>query len=156
MDDLRIPMEEFVAEVVCADGRRFTGRVFVPKGALTHEGPMRADEWINSPEQFFPFLEEGLTRPFLLNKGQIAVLNVSASADSGGVAEEAPAPERRVEVEVAGMQIRGTVSIEMPEGHERTVDFMNQPEAFVTVREGERHHLVRKRRITRIVEIREE
>ena len=44
----------------------------------------------------------------------------------------------------------------MPEANRRVLDYLNRPEAFLTLREGDRHHLVRKARITRVVEIREE
>jgi uncharacterized protein (UPF0216 family) len=41
----------------------------------------------------------------------------------------------------------------MPEGQERLLDFLNLREPFVTVRDGERHHLIRKQRITQVVEV---
>ena len=41
----------------------------------------------------------------------------------------------------------------MPAKHSRILDLLNRPGAFLNVREGERHHLVRKSRITRVSEL---
>jgi hypothetical protein len=40
----------------------------------------------------------------------------------------------------------------MPANHTRVLDLLNRPGAFLNVREGERHHLVPKSRITRVSE----
>ena len=40
----------------------------------------------------------------------------------------------------------------MPSNHARVLDLLNRPGAFLTVRDGERHHLVAKARITRVSE----
>ena len=52
--------------------------------------------------------------------------------------------------------LTGMLVIDMPEHHSRVLDHVNRLEAFLTVWEGERHHLVNKSRITRIVDRREE
>ena len=41
----------------------------------------------------------------------------------------------------------------MPAGHARVLDLLNRPGAFLNVRDGERHHLVAKARITRVSEL---
>jgi hypothetical protein len=43
----------------------------------------------------------------------------------------------------------------MPEGHQRVLDYLNRPDPFLIVRDGDREHLVRKQRITRVIEPRE-
>ena len=40
-------------------GRLARGRIFLPAAASHHNGPMRADEWMNEPTPFFPFLPDG-------------------------------------------------------------------------------------------------
>jgi len=42
--------------------------------------------------------------------------------------------------------------VDMPANHSRILDLLNRPGAFLNVREGERHHLVCKARITRVSE----
>ena len=44
----------------------------------------------------------------------------------------------------------------MPEEHSRVLDYLNGRGRFVTLRDGSRHHLVQKRRITRVEEARED
>jgi hypothetical protein len=44
----------------------------------------------------------------------------------------------------------------MPEEHRRVLDYLNRPGRFLTLRDGDRHHLVQKNRITRVQETREE
>lgn len=152
----RLPTVAFKAEVVCADGRRWEGQVFLPAAAPTHEGPARAEEWMNDTAPFFPFLAAGETRSFLLNKREIVVLTVEAAADAEDAVEGAGPVTRGVVVEAEDQRLRGLIQIEMPKEHTRALDYLNRPEPFLTLREGGRHHLIQKKRITRIVEIQEE
>jgi len=153
MGELRVPTVAFPAEAVCADGRSFLGRIFVPAAASRHAGSMRAEEWMNEGTSFFPFLPDDSRTSVLLNKDELLVLSVSASADQGGVVEEAEAPARRVAVECGARCFEGTLLIEMPSNQSRVLDYLNRPGLFLTLREGDRHHLVRKSRITRVVEL---
>jgi hypothetical protein len=155
-DELRVPTVPLVCEVVLADGRRWSGRVFLPAGALSHEGPTRAEEWMNEAHAFFPFVADGEERPFLLNKREVAVVSVEAAADAGDVVEGTDSLVSRIIVECAGERLEGSIVIEMPEGHARLLDYANRPEPFLTLRDGARHHLVQKKRITRILEIQED
>jgi hypothetical protein len=43
----------------------------------------------------------------------------------------------------------------MPAHLSRVSDFLNRPDPFLIVRDGDRHHLIRKARITRVVEPKE-
>ena len=52
------------------------------------------------------------------------------------------------------VRLEGLVHIDMPEGQRRVLDILNRPEMFLTLSSGERRHLVQKRHITRVVEIR--
>jgi hypothetical protein len=155
MGELRVPTVAFPAEAACADGRTFVGRIFVPAAASRHAGAMRAEEWMNDSTGFFPFLPDDSRTSVLLNKQELLVLTVSASADSGDLVEEVDSPVRRVVVECGGRRLEGKLVIEMPATQSRVLDYLNRPEPFLTLREGERHHLVRKSRITRVVELQE-
>jgi hypothetical protein len=44
------------------------------------------------------------------------------------------------------------VLLDLPVNHSRVLDLLNRPGAFLNVRDGERHHLVAKDRITRVME----
>jgi len=156
LGDLRVPTIALPAEVLTVDGRSVAGRIFVPAAAHTHDGAMRAEEWMNEPGEFFPFLPDDSGEPVLLNRQEILVLTVPAHADAGGVLEGAPMPERSVVIECGGRRLGGTLLIDMPEEHSRVLDYLNRPGRFVTLRDGVRHHLVQKNRITRVQETRKE
>jgi hypothetical protein len=113
---------------------------------------MRAEEWMNDPAFFVPFLPDGEGRPVILNKQQITVVTVAASADHDEAMDETGAPVRRVRVECGALRLEGDVLVDMPANHSRILDLLNRPGAFLNVRDGERHHLVSKSRITRVSE----
>jgi hypothetical protein len=149
-DTLRVPTVAVDAEIVCADGTWFVGRIFLPAASQHHDGPMRPDEWMNDASPFFPFLAANAAAPVILNKTEVVVLTVP---------EETHPPEedvgnlvRRVQVECRERTLSGNVVIDMPEGHQRVLDYLNRPEAFLIVHDGDRTHLVRKARITRVLE----
>jgi hypothetical protein len=103
--ELRVPTVAFPAEAVCADGRTFVGRIFGPAAASRPAGAMRAEECLNDSTGFFPFLPDDSRSSVLLNKQELLVLSVSASADSGDLLEEADSPIRRVVVECGGRRL---------------------------------------------------
>ena len=140
------------AEALCADGRQLRGRVFLPASDGGHAGAVRADEWLNEAPAFFPFLPDGEGRPIILNKHELVLLTVAASADQDEASGLVAGPLRSVVVECAGQRLEGELLIDMPENHLRVLDLLNRSEAFLTVRAGDRHHLVRKARITCVVE----
>ncbi len=156
MSELRIPTVALNAEVECADGRRFTGRIFMPAASPRHPGPTRPEEWMNEAAAFFPFLPDDAASPMLLNKREILVVSVPASADDGDLPEGADNPVRRVALEAEKRRIEGRLVIDMPENQLRVLDYLNRREAFVTLRDGALHHLVQKERITRVIELRED
>lgn len=148
----QIPRLLRAAEVLCADGRVLRGRVFLPATAASHPGAMRAEEWMNDPQPFFPFLPDGEGSPVILNKEQLVVVTVAASADRDETLAESGAPLRRVSVECGAVKLAGDVLVDMPQNHSRLLDLLNRSGAFLNVRDGERHHLVAKARITRVSE----
>jgi hypothetical protein len=151
-EEFRVPRVLRAAEVLCADGYRIRGRVFLPATAEAHAGPMRAEEWLNDPTQFFPFLPDGEGSPVILNKQQTVMLTVMASADRDEGLEGAPAPVSPICVECGGVRIEGEVVLDLPAQQSRVLDLLNRKEPFLNVRDGELHHLVRKSCITRITQ----
>ena len=155
LGDLRVPTIALPAEVLTVDGRVATGRIFVPASAHNHDGPMRAEEWMNEPTDFFPFLADDAEAPVLLNRHEVLVLTVPAHADAGDVVP-GEALEREIVVDCRGRLLSGKVVIDMPEANRRVLDVLNRPGRFLTLRDGARHHLVQKDRITRVQETRKE
>ncbi len=153
---LRVPMVEETAEVECADGRRFTGRIFIPATSPVHDGPTRTEEWINEPTPFFPFLPDDGGQGVLMNKREVLVLSVTGLAESKTPDEIAESPVRRVKVEAESRRLEGDLVLDMPENHLRVLDYLNRADTFLALREGAVLHLIQKERITRVIEVREE
>ncbi len=154
--EFKVPTVALSAEATMADGRRFRGRIFLPTAAHDHLGSMRAEEWMNDGVDFFPFLLDDAGAPVLLNKREVVAVSVPASADRDQTLEGVPLPQRRVALECGARRFEGTIVIDMPENHSRVLDYLNRPGAFLTLRDGDRHHLVAKARITRVTETRED
>ncbi len=144
-----LPVE---STVICSNGHELHGRIFVPEVASQHQGPMRAEEWINQKDSFFPFLPDDAQKAVILNKCQVLVLTVAADSDPNDLPEEASIPRQAVSIELSGMSISGTVFLDMPANHERVLDVLNGQGAFLPVHEGMKHHLVAKRAIIRVNE----
>ena len=155
MSELRVPTVALAAEVACADGRTFAGRIFVPAAASLHSGPMRPEEWINEPLPFFPFLPDDAAVPLMLSKHTVVVVTLPGGEGSEGDVSAGVGVERRVVIECGERRLEGTVHIDMPENHQRVQDYLNRVELFLTLTDGERRHLVQKQHITRVIENRE-
>jgi len=150
MDELRIPTVTVSANVTLTDGRKFPGRLFVPAAARRHAGSPRASEWLNEPAEFFAFLPDDSREPIMLNKSEVLFVSVPAEANGGGSGDEVDTLRPSVEVECAGRRFEGHLAIDMPAGQMRVLDYLNRPERFLTLRDGLRHHLLRKSGITRV------
>jgi hypothetical protein len=140
------------ADVLLMGGRRYRGRVFLPAAAVSHDGPMRIDEWLEEPASFFPFLPDGEGRPVILNKDQVVVLTVPGAGDLDDAHVAPSVPRQLVQVECGPQHVTGEVVIDMPADHLRVLDLLNRAGSFLEVREDERRHFVRKSRITRVSE----
>jgi len=154
--EFKVPTVALAAEATMADGRRFRGRIFLPTAAHDHAGSMRAEEWMNDGVDFFPFLHDDASAPVLLNKREVVAVTVPASADRDETLEAVRPPQRRLRLECGARRFEGTITIDMPENHSRVLDYLNRRGAFLTLRDGARHHLVAKARITRVTETRED
>ena len=155
MSELRVPTVAVNTEILCADGRSFRGRVFVPALASRHTGPMRLEEWLNEPARFFPFLPDDGDKPVLMNKREVLVMTFAAPAAEADV-EEPESPHRRVAVECEARRLEGVLVIDMPAHLSRVLDCLNRSQMFLTLLDEGRHHLIQKERITRVLEIPEE
>lgn len=152
MSELRVPTVAMVSGVTCLDGRTFHGRIFVPASASTHEGPMRAQEWMNGGGQFFPFLPDDAKSPIILNKKEVLMLSIESDPEQEAE-EEAVDVDRQVVVECGPRRLTGHLHIDMPPHHQRVLDYLNRPEPFLPLHDGHRLHLVQKHNITRVLDV---
>jgi hypothetical protein len=149
---LRLPTLPLAAEIRYFDERPMTGRIFLPAAAQHHEGPMRPDEWMNQTVRFFPFQHEAGGRPVILNKRYVVVLTVALDGLELASDEEATDPHR-VKIQCGNLELQGDLYIAARETQRRVLDLANRPEAFLSLHDGERRHLIQKNRITTITEI---
>jgi hypothetical protein len=152
MNDFVVPTVQIEVEALLSDGQLISGWVFLPGGTPHHAGPELPSEWLNEPTGFVAFRPAGGESAFLLNKQSVVCLTVFAADDRGPVEDLASA--HGVTVEAAGHRWAGTLRIEGPPEKSRVLDLLNRPERFLKVVDGERHHLVRKGAITRVIESR--
>ena len=154
--ELRVPTTAHEAEVLCADGRTFKGHVFIPDAASNHGGPMRAAEWINDPAAFFPFLPADHPSSFLVGRNQVIAFTVGADpTEESDDPELAGGVRHHVVVECGDRRFQGHIVVDMPAHQMRVLDYVNRADPFLIVRDGDRQHLIRKARITRVVERKE-
>jgi hypothetical protein len=153
VSELKVPTLATPAEVVCTDGRTFSGCIFVPVTSSTHDGPMRPEEVLNGGGEFFPFLPDAGGGTVILNKSEVLVVSVGRESDAAP--GESPDIDRRVMVECPGRSIEGHLRIDMPSHHSRVLDYLNRPDWFLPVHDGGRVYLVRKHNIVQVREVRE-
>jgi hypothetical protein len=153
MSELRVPMVALGVELYLADGSRQQGRIFVPETAHLHDGPTRPDEWLNDPAPFFPFLPDDAEAALLVNKRELVAASVPAESNVEPLPEGVVLPARRVVLECRERRFEGTLILDRPASHPRVLDHINHPESFLTLRAGERHYVVLKRRVTRVIDV---
>jgi hypothetical protein len=127
-------------------------RLFLNERAQSREGAERPSDLLNGPGEFLPTLESS-RKVVLLQKDALLVLSVAAEAEFPSQDDAAGVAGAAVSVEVVlqdATEIRGVVRFAMPEGRSRLVDFLNLPERFLAIREGNRARLVNKRAIVRV------
>jgi hypothetical protein len=156
MAEFRVPTIALPAEILSAEGQTLVGRIFVPASASRHTGAMRAEEWLDEPVDFFPFLADGSSTSMILNKRQILVVSLPAEAEGDEHLEEDEAGTKRaVKVRCGEREFEGTVLIEMPESQSRVLDHLNRPGRVLGLWDGQRHRLIQKHHITSVHENRE-
>jgi len=146
MDELKVPTVPVAAQILCADGTRLAGTVFLPPGASHHDGPSRPEEWINDGHPFFPFLPDNGSVALILNKDLVVAVTVAATP--GMILDV----EREVQVEAAGESLSGILHIDLPENHQRVLDYLNLAPDFVPLYSGQSLHLLNKRHVSRLKE----
>jgi hypothetical protein len=110
---------------------------------------------MNEGGAFFPFIPDTAERALILNKRYIVVLTVTGGYEELNLPEETGV-SRYVQVKCGNLDMEGLVYIDMPETHRRLTDWVNRPEPFLLLRDGELRHLIQKSRITFLSEPAEE
>jgi len=151
-DDLRVPKRRAQVEVLLPDGSAREVTVFLAEFAPRHSGPERLSDLLNAADDFVPALDVAADAMTFLNRHGIAAARVGREWE---LAEEAPSGEKH-EVEitlVGGTTLRGTVTVVLPPGRTRLLDFLNDAQPFLRLAESEKIALVNKRHIARVAKV---
>jgi hypothetical protein len=140
MSVYRVEKSELSVVVFQADGSIMKGVVFLSATAYSHMGKQTLLDLLKEPGDFFPFRSEA---------GDFCVTNKQTITH---IRFEPPEQEEQyqslgdredVQIKfVGGEQLGGTVTIEMPEGRNRLLDFINAMKGFFLLQTQEAHYLV--------------
>jgi hypothetical protein len=151
-DVYRIPRLQVTAQVALVGRQVRQVQLFLGACAENHTGHERPSDVLNAGNGFLPAMERG--EVVFLNLDAVELLSVPAAVEFGeaemAVLDAAlqQSTHRRVEVTLEdGTVVRGDVTYIMPEGRRRLQDFLNGPERFFKLRDGDVARLVHKRRV---------
>jgi hypothetical protein len=140
MSVYRVEKSELSVVVFQADGSIMKGVVFLSATAYSHMGKQTLLDLLKEPGDFFPFRSEA---------GEFCVTNKQTITH---IRFEPPEQEEQyqslgdredVQIKfVGGEQLGGTVTIEMPEGRNRLLDFINAMKGFFLLQTQEARYLV--------------
>jgi hypothetical protein len=148
----RVPRVRVNVQVALVGRRTREVSIFLGERAENHSGHERPSDVVNGDRKFLPALE----RDTLVFLNLEAVTMVTFAAELEYTEEELQLIEaavqhetqRRIEVVLEdGTALNGDVAYVMPEGQRRVQDFLNGPEHFFRLKDGDRARLVNKRRV---------
>ena len=145
MSIYRVEKSELPVIVFQADGSVMKGVVFLSAATYHHMTKQTLNDLLNEPGDFFPFRNES-GHFCITNKQTITHIRCEPQDNAHG---QAPLGHREdVEIRfVGGEQLTGSVSIEMPEGKSRLLDFINALPGFFLLQNHEAHYLVNVRQV---------
>ena len=157
VDPYRVPKNQVPVEVRILSGTSMALTLFLSGVAQSHAGTERPSDLLNTGDSFLPALGPDGTLIFL-QKDAIEVVSFSAKHELGGdiLMTAALRSEQAMSADVSivlqdGSELNGTIRYLMPEGNRRLQDFLNQPDRFLALQDGEMIRLINKRRIERIL-----
>ena len=140
MSIYRVDKSEQPVVLFQADGSVMKGVVFLSACAYSHIGQQTLADLLREKGDFFPFRSEAGAF-CVTNKTTITHIRYEQISTEQEFAPIGNPVEVQVNF-VGGEQLRGAVLIEMPEGRNRLVDFVNSMSGFFHLRSGEVHYLV--------------
>lgn len=152
-EPFRIPKHEVPAEVRLPRRPPIQATLFLSECAAGHAGVERPSDLLNGPASFLP-ARGPLGRMVFFQRDAVTCVTLAARYEFGGdvlrlaalSSEEAITESVQIVMEDE-MELRGTISYLMPVGSRRLQDFLNLPERFLVLREGDLVRLLNKRRI---------
>lgn len=144
MEEFRVPTTPIEVELQFVDAKVARGTVFVSAAASV-------DSWISEPSLFFPFRPEGAQVAEIVAKASLVRLTFTPPPAPDGDTDMS-LERSAVVIECPGGRFEGEVHLDTPGNQRRVLDYVNQPDAFLRLHEGDRLHLIQKRLVVRIVQ----
>ena len=150
----RIDTRAVRVDVSLGGGRRRSGEVFLHHGAVKHTGDETVLDLLNDPHPFFPLrVTDPTPATVLIAKSHVHCMFVPSMGDDERIAE-ARSTATRLEVTIElddDQELEGTLYAELPQGQQRTLDFVNSPGApFLVLVQASRDCIVNRSRIQAI------
>lgn len=152
-EPFRVPKHEVPAEVHLPGRSPLQAVLFLSECAQGHAGVERPSDLLNGSASFLPARGPKGKMVFFHREAVVAV-TVAARYEFGGdvlrmaalSSEEAVTADVEIVMEDE-TEFRGRVSYLMPVGSRRLQDFLNLPDRFLVLRDGDRVQLLNKNRI---------
>lgn len=140
MSIYRVDKAEQPVVLFQADGSVMKGVVFLSAVAYSHIGQQNLADLLREKGDFFPFRSEAGAF-CVANKTTITHIRYEPPAGDPPYALHGNPVEVLVNF-AGGEQLRGEITIDMPEGRTRLFDFVNSASGFFAMRSGEARYLV--------------
>lgn len=140
----RSPTERVTAEILLANGQRFSGDVHLQANSQYPSGFETPLALLNRPERFFAVSgPEGQT--VLLAKARAALVSCDRSEPLTDPERLSAAASFRLRVEVAAdLLLEGTAKWELPPDHSRALDFLNASDQFFALIDDRMTHHINR------------
>ena len=147
MEDQRISVDTRPVEMILSDDSRIEGEVFLKLQGARHSGPQRVGDLLNGEELFLPVRRDG--KVCMVNLDQVVSVAVAADQEFDPLLELGK--EHRIcVVPAAGEPLDVRIFVNLPGGHVRVKDFLNQPKRFLQLLHSERVVYIARKRILRV------
>jgi hypothetical protein len=152
-----IPKKVVHASVTMPDRKERKVELFLGDCAASHAGGERVIDLLTSEARFIPVRDVESGQVILLQRSAMMVLSVPleheirADREDGGLLETEIAQKFLIQVVLSdGSTRKGELNYIMPEGMRRLQDFLNLPEPYMSLRDGETAHIISKTHITEV------
>lgn len=152
----RIEKTRAAAELVLATGATVRGCFFLWPGDQSHRAPDRIGDLLNERTGFFPFeLEDGATA--LYNREHVVQVLLPAEALETRLEPGYEVATRHLVTMLlsTGHRLTGTVSVYLPEGHDRVSDYARSGQVFRYVETEQQTVIVNSVHLVELREIEE-
>jgi hypothetical protein len=153
MNEFSVPITPLHVALNLTDGRTISGDIFLPAKSPLRHGPMLAAEWVNLAPTFIP-VRSASGELTVVNRQQVVSIALEPGVAADDPLETLDTPAHRVEIALSGgVRLEGLLAVAMPRHQQRVVDWLNGPDAHLTLDVGGRAHLVLKAHVLSIVEL---